>query len=115
MSAWDWVIRSRSQFNDIEHRMESLERYWKSEAVSVEADPTFDLVRSEAAVCELLRWPGGLNITGVEVHFVSDGVNRNWSLSLVVVPCHVVLCLSESRLSFFEGVLHPLSELVDCF
>jgi len=51
-----------------------------------------------------------VDVTGIEVDFVSGHVGRGRCPSLIVVPCHVIL-----RLGLFEHVLHPISELVDCF
>ena len=37
---------------------------------------------------------------GVQVHLASDLVLQHWNLALVVVLCHVILGLCESRLCF---------------
>ena len=36
-------------------------------------------------------------------------------MSPVVVSRHIVLRLGQHRLGFFEGVLHPVRELINCF
>jgi len=33
----------------------------------------------------------------------------------VVIPCHIILCLSQCRLGFLKGVLHPIREFINCF
>ena len=32
----------------------------------------------------------------------------------LVVSCHIILRFGQRRLGFFEGVLHPVRELVNC-
>ena len=64
---------------------------------------------------KFLGQPCGLNVTGVQVDFVSGVVNRCQRLSLVVVPCHVTFCLYQSGSGLLQGVFHLLGELVDRF
>jgi len=51
----------------------------------------------------------------VVLRFVScNQVIWSWSSSTVVVSFHVVLCLADRRLCFFDCHSHPFCKLVDC-
>jgi hypothetical protein len=66
------------------------------EAVGMGSNMFLDLVGSKIAVCKFLRWPGGVDVSGIQVHHVSDLVHCGWSVvAAVVVLCHVVLCLCQ--------------------
>ena len=51
----------------------------------------------------------------IEVDLISRCVYWSWGASLVVVPCHVVLCLCQCRFSLLQCFLHSVCELVDRF
>jgi hypothetical protein len=42
------------------------------EVVGMGSNMFFNLVGSEIAVCKFLRWPGGVDVSGVQVHHVSN-------------------------------------------
>ena len=64
---------------------------------------------------ELLRWAGGLDVFGVKVDHVAGREGRCRRATAVVVSRHIVFRLGQRQLSFFEGVLHPVREPVNCF
>jgi hypothetical protein len=64
---------------------------------------------------ELLQWPSGVDITGIEVDLVTRFIDQGWSLSSVIVLCYAVLCISQGQFGLFKHVPHPVSELVHCF
>jgi len=66
-------------------------------------------------VRELLQQVGGLDVFGVKVDHVAEREGRCVRVTAVVVSCHIVLRLGQRRLGFFEGVLHLVRELVNCF
>ena len=57
---------------------------------------------------ELLRRAGGLDVFGVKVDHVAGREGRCRGAAAVVIPCHIVLCLSQrqasSRVSFIQSV-----------
>ena len=54
-------------------------------------------------------------VFGVKVDHVARGEDRCGRAAAVVVSRHIVLRLGQRRLGFFERVLHPVRELVNCF
>jgi len=67
------------------------------------------------AVQELFQWAGGLDVFGVKVDHVAGREGWCGGVAAVVIPCHIVLCLSECRLGFLKGVLHPIHEFTNRF
>jgi len=65
-------------------------------------------------VRELLRQAGGLDVLGVKVDHVAGREGRCGRAAAVVVSRHIILRLRQRRLGFFEGVFHPVRELVNC-
>jgi hypothetical protein len=66
-------------------------------------------------VGQLLQWLGGVDVTGVKVDLVARFIDQGWSSTSVIVPCHVILHLSQGQFGLFEHAPHPVSELVHCF
>ena len=93
MLARNWVNWRWSEFDHIEHWVEAFHGRREGQAVSICPDVAFHCERSKAVVREFLGWSGGVNVTGIKVDLVASDVDRGWSPSLVVVPCHVILCL----------------------
>ena len=58
---------------------------------------------------------GGLDVFGVKVDHVAGREGRCGRAVAGVVSRHIVLRLGQHRLGFFEGVFHPVCELVNCF
>src|SRR5215510_6545163 len=95
--------------------MEALHSPRKLQPVSTCTYTSFHWKWTKSEVGELLGRSGGLNITSIQVDSISGVKNRCRSSLLVVVPSHLILCLYQCCLGFFQGYLHPLSELIDCF
>jgi len=66
-------------------------------------------------VRELFRRAGGLDVFRVKVDHVTGREGRCRGAAVVVIPCHIVLCLSQRRLGFLEGVLHLIHEFINRF
>jgi len=66
-------------------------------------------------VQELPRQAGGLDVFGVKVDHVARREGWCGGVAAVVIPCHIVLCLSQHRLGCLKGVFHPICELVNRF
>ena len=56
-----------------------------------------------------------MDVAGVKVDLVARFIDQGRGPPSVVVSRHVILCLSQGRLSLFKCVFHPVSELVHCF
>jgi len=66
-------------------------------------------------VRKLLQRAGGLDVFGVKVDHVAGREGWCRGVVVVVIPCHVVLCLGQRRLGFLEGVFHPIREFINRF
>jgi hypothetical protein len=109
------VVRCGSEFDDIEHGVETTHRARKAKTICVSADARFYHIWSETAMRELLGRSRGSNIAGVEVYLVSNLELGCWRASLVIVARHVVLGLGECCLCFLERGLHARGEFIDGF
>jgi len=58
---------------------------------------------------------GGLDVFRVKVDHVARREGWCRRAAAVVIPCHIVLCLSQRRLVFLKGVFHPICEFINCF
>ena len=83
------------------------------ETIGIVPDLPFDGKGAEMPMRELLRWPGGLNVTGIEVDSVSWVILWCSNPLLIVVPGHIVFQLGQGCLGLFQGGLHPFCKLVD--
>ena len=61
-SAWYRVLRSAQEFYDVEDRMESGHRAWKSESICIFADLSEDFVGPDITMCEFVRWSRGSDV-----------------------------------------------------
>ena len=80
----------------------------------------YSLIISEISNSEGTRFAMQSNgpqpqVFGVKVDHVARGEDRCGRAAAVVVSRHIVLRLGQRRLGFFERVLHPVRELVNCF
>ena len=89
---------SRSQLNNIEDWVEPSHGVGKRQVLS-EVSNMFDSVGTKAVVREFHRGMSGLDVTGVKVDLIARSESGCRSSVLVVVPRHVILRLSQCRLS----------------
>src|SRR6266540_3220144 len=95
--------------------MEASHRWREDQAVGILSDMSVHWVGAKVVVRKLLRGAGGLDIFRIKVDLVARREGWRWGVTAIVVLCHVVLCLSECRLGFFQCILHPIHKLVNCF
>ena len=68
--------------------------------IGISSNVALHCVGPKESMCKLLGWPGGLNVTSIQVDPISLGILRYRLLTSVVVAGHVLLGLSKCRLCF---------------
>ena len=96
----NWVIWSQKKLYHIEDRVEVGHGCRKAEAVCIPSDFPHYHEGAEVAVGKLLKGVCSADVTHIQVHLVSDLILWCQNLASVVVLCHVILGLCESRLCF---------------
>jgi hypothetical protein len=81
----DWILWSRKQLDDMEDWVQVGRSSREFEVVGMGSNAFLNLAGSEIVVCKFLRWLGGADVSGIQVHHVSDLVHRCWSVVAVVV------------------------------
>ena len=85
---WGW-----SQLDDIEDWMQSAHGRWEMEMICPITCSGDNWEMAEPSVREFTRWPGGLDITGIQVNHITRLILWGWCPFLIVVFCHVVFGL----------------------
>ena len=84
----------------------------KAELVHTVTNLTVDREQSQSPVRKLTWRSSGLNVASIKEDHIAHLELQSWRLFPIVVECHVLLQLGQSRLCFLQGVPHPVSELI---